>query len=84
MMLLSSCGLLFLSQYLTWTSVSSPVVEGIQGRYLLPMLPTFALCTMGLAGTHPNMRAAALAWCAAFPLLTQIVTPLTIIARYLG
>ncbi len=25
-----------LAQYLTWTVLGSPVIEGIQGRYLLP------------------------------------------------
>ena len=31
-------GGIFLGQYLTWTAVGAPVVDGVQGRYFLPLL----------------------------------------------
>ena len=34
---------IYLSQYLSWTLVGSPVVQGVSGRYLLPILPLLAL-----------------------------------------
>ncbi|RVU21740.1 DUF2142 domain-containing protein [Methylobacterium oryzihabitans] len=46
--LLAAAGLvcvwaIVLSQYLTWTAVGIPRVDGPQGRYLLPVLPLMAL-----------------------------------------
>lgn len=36
-------GALMFSMLLAWTPVSSRVIEGVQGRYLLPLLPMFLL-----------------------------------------
>lgn len=36
-------GALMFSMLLAWTPVSSKVIEGVQGRYLLPILPMFLL-----------------------------------------
>lgn len=35
---------LMTAMLIAWTPVSSPVVEGVQGRYLLPVLPFVCLC----------------------------------------
>lgn len=37
--------LLLVLAYLGWTAVGSPVIQGVQGRYFLPMLP-FALASL--------------------------------------
>ncbi|GBQ62747.1 hypothetical protein AA103196_0394 [Ameyamaea chiangmaiensis NBRC 103196] len=36
-------GSVFLSLYVIWTKVGGPVVEGVQGRYFLPIAPFLAL-----------------------------------------
>jgi uncharacterized membrane protein len=33
----------FTSQYLSWTRVGSPLIEGVQGRYFIPLAPLFFL-----------------------------------------
>ena len=35
---------LYLLQYLFWTPVGHTEVQGVQGRYVLPILPLLALC----------------------------------------
>lgn len=47
--ILVSCLLISLSQYLVWTRVGANAIEGMQGRYLLPLAP-LALKTIGLRG----------------------------------
>jgi len=36
-----------ISMYLAWTANTSPTIEGVQGRYLLPVLPLLALSLRG-------------------------------------
>ena len=36
-------GTIFLLEYLTWTYTGAPVIHGIQGRYLIPILPLLFL-----------------------------------------
>ena len=38
-----SLGALMFSMLLAWTPVTSNVINGVQGRYLLPLLPIFLL-----------------------------------------
>ena len=40
---LSVCGLLFVIFFLTWTAFGASRIEGIQGRYLIPIAPLFLL-----------------------------------------
>ncbi|MBB6251633.1 DUF2142 domain-containing protein [Nitrospirillum iridis] len=40
---------IFLAQYLTWTNVGWPAVDGPQGRYFLPLFPLFILALPGTA-----------------------------------
>lgn len=39
LLVLSSMGLIMLALYLYWTPVGAAVVEGVQGRYFIPILP---------------------------------------------
>jgi hypothetical protein len=83
--LLASAAAVFLSQDLIWTAVGADVIEGVQGRYFLPLAPLAALLIAGLAGgCAPRGRTGALIWIALFPLVTAVVTPLTLVARYYG
>lgn len=38
-----SAELIFLAQYITWTPVGAARVDGVQGRYFIPMLPVLLL-----------------------------------------
>ena len=46
---LAATGAVFLSLYVIWSSPGEPAIEGIQGRYFLPLLPAlaFAMPTLG-------------------------------------
>ncbi len=50
--------LVLISQYLSWTNVGDPRIDGPQGRYLLPILPIFALVLRpdAEAGAAPPRR----------------------------
>ena len=43
LMALGTIGLMFTSLYMQWTAVASPTIDGIQGRYFIPLLPVFAM-----------------------------------------
>jgi hypothetical protein len=74
---LLSMGPVILSTYLAWTPVGHDVVEGLQGRYVIPVLPLFFLA---LCRPHPAPRGmrrllpAALALSAAALLLAAAFT----------
>lgn len=70
--------------FVSWTAVGLVTISGMQGRYLLPVLPLLAWpipeyrpCTERLlmATWYPVLL---------FPLLTLIVTPTAIMTRYYG
>ena len=46
--LLMTLDLIYLSQYLSFTEVGSRLVQGVQGRYLLPLLPFVLLAAPAL------------------------------------
>jgi len=41
--LLVACGGVFFALYVTWTKVGAPLVDGVQGRYFLPIAPFLAV-----------------------------------------
>jgi uncharacterized membrane protein len=62
----ASVYLILLSTYVVWTScvvgIGAPVVEGVQGRYFIPLLPLVALaCHTGWLPESWKSRAASLA-----------------------
>ncbi len=80
--LLAAAGTFF-GIYVTWTAVGRPIVDGVQGRYFLP------LALAGVAGL-PALGALPLAWprrmlvavIMLFPPVTLAVTMQAIVARY--
>ncbi len=58
-------GLIALSMLLAWTPVGSNMIQGIQGRYFLPLLPMslILLKQKGLVFTFPKNRAALILMC---------------------
>lgn len=81
--LLCACGAVFSIQYLTWTPVGSRLVEGVQGRYFLPlaMFAIVAVPSVGL-GRLGGLRLALLGGVAAFPILSLAVVMRTLVLRY--
>ena len=84
LVLLVAAALIFASQYLIWTAVGATVIEGVQGRYFLPLLPAAALLIGGLLPPAPRLRATAWTLVAGFPLVTAMVVPVAVWARYYG
>ena len=58
-LLVGVTGAMFGAQYLSWTPVGGGVVEGMQGRYLLPLLPLLILVVPPMPGIG---RAAGAIW----------------------
>lgn len=65
--------------YLSWDPVGAPLIEGVQGRYFLPLL-----LILGSLGTVPLRPGGRVVWlmAAAFPVLSIGITMRAIILRY--
>lgn len=74
--------------YLTWTPVGGATVGGLQGRYLLPLLPLAGWLAPPVTGWAARLRARLrqALWVPVllFPLATLAVLPGAIIDRYYG
>jgi uncharacterized membrane protein len=70
-------------QYVSWSPVGSPVVEGYQGRYVLGFLPLLGWLCLGFR-SRAHLRVLRFGWVvvALFPVITLAQLPLTIIKRY--
>ncbi len=79
LLLLGAIGAVFLLEYLSWSPVGGRVVDGVQGRYFLPIMPF-------LAFVLPRGRLPALAWMRValclYPLLSITITIRAILWRY--
>jgi uncharacterized membrane protein len=70
-------------QYLTWTSLGGPLVEGVQGRYFLPL-------ALLVSGALPALGSHYFAWLqrgavmivVAFPVVTLAVVMRVVVLRY--
>jgi Predicted membrane protein (DUF2142) len=70
--------------YLSWTPLDQPTINGLQGRYILPVLPLLAWPIPGYGARLE--RVLALAWYPVllFPVVTLAVLPGVIMERYYG
>ena len=69
-------------QYLLYSPVGSPIVDGVQGRYFLPPL-LFGACLLGLADTtRRGWLAPPLGIVAAFPIVSIGVMTRAVVLRY--
>ena len=81
-LLLSAVGL-FAAEYVAWTAPGNPVVEGMEGRYFLPLALTGAAVLPALGGARvAQLRAALVLAVAAFPVVSIAVTMHAVVARY--
>ena len=70
--------------YLSWTPVAYATINGLQGRYILPVLP---LLGWAIPAYGPRLECAlmpAWAFVVAFPIVTLATLPPTIMERYYG
>jgi hypothetical protein len=81
-MILGSVWLIYLTLYMTWTPVGALMVEGIQGRYFLPLLPVLILA---MPRFHPLPRVPRVVW-VILPIAALcaglVATPLVILRAY--
>jgi hypothetical protein len=70
--------------YITWTPVGEATIRGMQGRYLLPVLPLLAWVVPEYGSRLDRMLAPAWYPVLLFPLITLAVTPVSIMERYYG
>jgi uncharacterized membrane protein len=79
--ILAACGLVALVEYLTWSDVAAPRIEGLQGRYFLaPALLVAALPVAGRRKLPWIGVAETVAWL--FPVLSIAVVINAIRVRY--
>lgn len=54
LVILAVIGLIFTSLYIQWTSVESNVIDGVQGRYFIPIMPLILLILGGNLKIYNN------------------------------
>jgi hypothetical protein len=80
--ILGSVLLIYLTLYMTWTPVGAVLIEGVQGRYFLPLLPILILA---MPRFHSLLRLPRVVWvCLPVAALCAglIATPLVILRAY--
>ena len=70
--------------YVSWTPLGQLTINGMQGRYFLPVLPLLAWATPQYRGGLEQPLAFAWWPVLLFPLVTLAVTPAVIMERYFG
>jgi uncharacterized membrane protein len=81
--LITSIAALFAVLYVSWTPVGNFIVDGIQGRYFIPL--AFFLAALIAVGAQPVLRPVATVCkllVAVFPFITTPVVLLGIVSRY--
>lgn len=69
------------SMLFAWTSVSDPVIQGVQGRYFLPVLP---LALLALQGGSVRLKRDRTPWVIGLFALMHVVVMMEIVVRTLG
>jgi uncharacterized membrane protein len=70
--------------YLTWTPVGKPTIDGLQGRYILPVLPLLGWIVPAYGRGIGRLFQPAWYAVLLFPLTTLAVLPAVIMQRYYG
>jgi uncharacterized membrane protein len=82
---MSCCGavaLVFALQYLSWTAPGSDLVDGVQGRYFIPVAVVFALAMPSWRGLGARARPFALVGLASLGVVTPVVVVHALVMRY--
>lgn len=69
-------------QYITWTGVGSPTIDGVQGRYLIPLAAAFILAIPAWRPVGALARPVALTGIAVLAALTPLVVIHAMVLRY--
>jgi uncharacterized membrane protein len=81
--LLLSVAVMFVIQYLVWTVPGAAIVEGMQGRYLLPLALAGAALLPALGDKRlPRLQNALLIVLAGFPVISLVATMRAVVLRY--
>lgn len=83
--LAACCGLLVLTAlYVMWTPVGAPLVEGVQGRYFLPIAGIAAFALLRLMPRLPSRApdGAALLCCAVLYIVQLAIADMTIVSAF--
>jgi hypothetical protein len=70
--------------YTSWTPMGKMTVDGLQGRYMLPVLPLLAWSAPAWRGSFATPLMLAWAPVLVFPLVSLTVLPGAVMARYYG
>lgn len=74
--------LIFGTQYLSWTQPGADAIEGVQGRYFIPLAAALALSVPGLPRFGPLIRPVALAGLGILGVTTPFVVVQALVVRY--
>ena len=75
----AAVGAVFVLQYLSWSPIGSRTIEGVQGRYFLPLVPFLGLALPQGRVRLPSWALGALCF---YPALSIAVTLRAIVLRY--
>ena len=82
-LILLSVGAVFLIEYLTWTPVDLPWIEGVQGRYFIPLALFVPLTLPKIASPLFGKVCALLRPCImTYPFLSSVVAVVCVVRRY--
>jgi uncharacterized membrane protein len=79
---LAAAGAIFFTWYLTWTVPQSDHVEGVQGRYFLPLAAVFAMAVPTWRHLGEVLRRPALAALLGFAVVTPMIVVHALVLRY--
>ena len=74
--------IVFAIQYVTWTPAEADHIDGIQGRYFIPLAAAFALAIPGIRPLGSIFRPLAIAGLCVFGAITPFVTVQALVVRY--
>jgi uncharacterized membrane protein len=80
LLILSSAGIILTLLYLQWTRLHGPVIEGFQGRYLIPILPLLLLLIP--SGGRTTLGLSTRGWVILIGIASIISTNLTVWTNY--
>ena len=78
-LVLGAIAAVFVLQYLNWSPIGGPSVDGVQGRYFLPVAPFLLLLLPGSETRRPGWILVTLC---SYPALSIVVTLRAIVFRY--
>jgi uncharacterized membrane protein len=70
--------------YLSWTPVAKPTIDGVQGRYILGVLPLLGWAIPSYGARLEKMLMPAWVLVLAFPIVTIATLPAVVMERYYG